>query len=270
MRKSQLRHVLVPLALTILFIRGTAQERTVVRELSRAPLESGASAGLKTAVPPIWVVDERGFPVLSEAGYVQLPDEGPGFYYGALVQDRVDWARSIGMVGTNNWGDVEGFTMASRVVARWRKMHPDIRLGLDEISGRHGGFPDYDNDGVSDHLTHQVGHNFNFLIPCRTRPERYVHVGVQHESLFEPKLYSELIDLLVDEGAFRMTTHVDLMKDASASETLRSRFPWKKRDKESNNYSSVYGIEGRRVIMLLLTPKGDHADHVNVLFWKAE
>ena len=261
--------VLVALLVATAVAQESARQPGVV-ELPRAVLAADAKGGVKHAVAPIFVLQADGRPLLSEAGMVQLADEGPGFYYGALNADRVGYARSVGMLGTNNWGDVESMCLAGRVVAKWRTLHPDVRLGIDEISGRWGGFPDYDGDGISDHLTHQVGININFLVPCRKQPERYIHHGVANEDLFDQRLFIDLVDVLVDEGALWMTTNRSAFAPGAELSSAGSRHLWKELDRRPDGYSSNIGIGARPVRMTLLSPKGDHGDHVNAVMQKGE
>ncbi len=241
-----------------------------LEETGRSPCAPTQRLGVDSPEAPLWIRAEDGWPIISEAGYVQLADEGPGFYYGALVGERVGYARRIGMVGTNNWGDIESMALAGRVVARWQKIHPTMRLGLDEISGRYGGFPDYDGDGVSDHLTHQVGTNINFLVPCAQKPELYIHAGVRHDELVDRRSFGDLIDLIVEEGGYRLTTHETLLRDPTAGSALTSKLPWREVERSANGYSITMGLPDRKTLMYLLTPKGDHGDHVNVMMWRSE
>lgn len=215
--------------------------------------------------PSIYVLHGDGRPLLSEAGYLQLADSGPGFYYGALLADRVDWARSVGQIGTNNWGAVEAMCFIGHVVSVWHERHPDVRLGIDEISSRFASFPDYDHDGISDHLTHQAGMNINLYLPCRKQPEVTIHVGEgRNEDLHDVKLFGELVDLLEWKGAFRMTTNAAL----GLFDDAKRAGHWREVKRADNGYSITYETEKRHARLYLVTPKGDHGDHVNVLMWK--
>jgi hypothetical protein len=267
---SSARQVLLTVTLFWSITPGQEPTAAGVTETGRAPLRPGAVAGVVHPEPPIYRLGERGVPMISEAGYLQLADEGPGFYYGALLPDRVPHTRPAGIIGTNNWGDPESLCLAGRIVTLWREVHPEVRLGLDEISGRYGGFPDYDRDGISDHLTHQLGMNINFLVPCRERPERSVHLGVRNEQLFDPELFSDLLDLLATGGAIGMTTNRALLSVPGEPGRLRSRQAWKELSRLDNGYSINYGLEGSPVRLLLLEPVGDHADHINCLLWRPD
>jgi len=236
-------------------------------------LEPGRDPGVKRPRPPIFRVDAAGWPMLSEAGFVQLADAGPGFYYGARVSDLVKHSAARGILGTNNWGDAETMCYAGRVVDAWLQQHRDgPRLGIDEISSRYAGFPDYDGDGVSDHKTHQTGMNVNFHVPCLVRPERHIHLGVRNEGLFDPKTYRELIDVLVDHGAFRMTTSAALRAVDDAADLPVTRHHWKRLKQSADGYSTTYVLaDGATPVRLyLLAGRSDHGDHVNVLFWRPE
>ncbi|MSR75689.1 MAG: hypothetical protein EXS14_09510 [Planctomycetes bacterium] len=251
--------------------RSGAQEairRVGVTELARAPLSAVAKLGVTHPLPRIHTLYADGRPVLSEAGFLQLADEGPGFYYGALNADRVDYARSVGMLGTNNWGDVESMCLAGRVVAHWHHAHPTVRLGLDEISSRWAGFPDYDKDGISDHLTHQVGMNINFLVPCSVRPERYIHHGVAHEGLIDHALFIDLLDILMEQGALWLTTNRGLFSLTDQLSDSGSRHAWQSQERLANGYSMTLAIPGKAFRLVLLNPKGDHGDHINAMMWK--
>jgi hypothetical protein len=252
---------------------GAIQNPGGPKVLGERPLDPARKAGVVHPEPPIYRLEDDGTPVLSEVGFLQLADEGPGFYYGAKTQDLAEWAGKIGMLGTNNWGDVEALCIADRVVDVWRARHPQgPRLGLDEISARWGGYPDYDKDGASDHKTHQTGMNVNFLVPCKTRPERHIHLGVRNEELFDPVLYREMIDLLVDEGAFRMTTSAALRAIDAAAELPPTKHRWKQIEKDAAGYSTTYALDGAPapVRLYLLAGKSDHGDHVNTLLWKGD
>ena len=243
-----------------------AQSPPTLEILGRRPMgDDVARHAVVHPRPSIYVLHDDGRPLLSKAGYLQLADSGAGFYYGALVEDRVDWARSIGLIGTNNWGAVEAMCFIGHVVSIWHERHPDIRLGIDEISSRLTGFPDYNHDGISDHLTHQAGMNINLYLPCRKQPEVTIHVGRgRHEELYDAKLFGELIDLLEGHGAYRMTTNaaLGLFDDAKRAEH------WREVKRTADSYSITYETEKRYARLYLITPKGDHADHVNVLIWK--
>lgn len=241
-----------------------------VKWLGETDLAPGAVRGVIHPVKPVHVLRPDGFPALSEAGLLQLADEGPGFYYGALNQDRVEYARGIGMLHTNNWGDVEALCMARRIVDLWVKKHPETRLGIDEISGRFGGFPDYDGNGVSDHLTHQTGHNVNFLVPCRKRPERYVHLGVAHDDLFDHGEFMDLLDILVETGVSQLTTNTRAFSPSGDWSKSGSRFEWLLGTKREDGYSMTLTAKGRRTGLCLLNPVGDHGDHINAMLWRVE
>jgi len=262
------------LALLCVFLVASVNAQTQriagMRVTGRTPLASTAVAGVIHVEAPIAKLHADGSPILSEAGLLQLVDEGPGFYYGAAVEDRIDYARERGLLGANNWGDVESFALARRIVGRWMAVHPDVRLGIDEISGRWGGFPDLDKDGVSDHLTHQLGTNVNFLVPCRRRPERYIHVGVRNEELFAADLFSDLIDILAEADTFAMTTNRALLLDPEGKERLRSKLEWVEESRRPDGYSVTWRLARRATRMHTLTPVGDHADHINCLLWRPD
>ncbi len=232
-------------------------------------LPRDAKVGVTHPAPPIFVVEENGEPVVSEAGYLQLADGGRGFYYGALVQERAAWTKKMGILHTNNWGDAETLCFADRIVQRWGERYPKgPRLGIDEISARYGGFMDYDHDGAADHKTHQTGRNINFLMPTSTRPENYIHLGVQNESSFDPAIFAEMIELLVAEGAYRMTTNV--ATKVVATNNAAGHIKWNEVKRSANGYSITYQLDGGRNRLYLLTNPGDHGDHVNTMLWRAE
>ena len=243
-----------------------AQKYRTLKIGKRLPLpESIHRATVSPPKAPIYVLHKDGRPLLSKAGYLQLADEGPGFYYGALLKDRVDRARAIGMVGTNNWGAVEPMCFIGHVVEIWHQHHPAVRLGIDEISSRLGGFPDYNGDGISDHLTHQAGMNINLYLPCKKRPELTIHMGRgRNEKLYDVALYGELIDLVTQQGAFHLTTNANLGLFDDASRAAA----WKEVKRSANGYAITYQHANGHAQMYLLTPKGDHGDHVNVIIWK--
>lgn len=212
----------------------------------------------------IFRTDPNGTPILSEAGYVALADEGDAFYYGRLVPNVRKHAEALGIIGTNNWGDVEAMALAASAVRTWHALHPDVRLGIDDISARFGGYHDYNEDEASDHLTHQGGMNFSFDLPCRQRPEVKIHVGRgRHEELFDAELMDDLIDVLVASGAHRLTTNAafGLVEDEekSAAWTEKVGGP----DVPVSNYQNANG----RTLMYLIAKPADHGDHINVLFW---
>lgn len=258
----------------VLALLGAApQDPAPFKVVGSRPLDPARAEGVVHPEVPIFVLEADGRPLLSEVGFLQLADEGPGFYYGAKVQDLATWAAEHGILGANNWGDVEAMCVADRVVDVWRTRHPEgPRLGIDEISSRYGGFPDFDKDGISDHKTHQTGMNVNFHVPCRTRPERHIHLGIRNEKLFDPVLYREMIDLLVDEGAFRMTTSSALRVVDASPELPPTKYKWKEIEKDAAGYSTTYAlVDGSSPVRLyLLKGKADHGDHVNTLLWKAE
>lgn len=261
---------LLVLLLLALSLSAQGSRQPGLKQLGEKPLVAGVTRGVLHPAKPVHVLQPDGFPALSEAGLLQLADEGEGFYYGALNQDRIDYARSIGMLHTNNWGDVEALCMARRIVAQWVKKHPETRLGIDEISGCMGGFPDYDGDGVSDHLTHQTGHNVNFLVPCRKRPERYVHLGVAHEDLFDHAEFLDLMDTLVEAGVSQLTTNNLAFSPSGDWSKSGSRFEWLLGNRREDGYSLTLTAKGRRTGLCLLNPKGDHGDHINAMLWRVE
>ncbi len=250
---------------------GMQEEKGAVGPVRKLAADRGA--GVTRPKPPIFKVQKDGWPVISEAGFVQLADEGPGFYYGARVADLVKHSEEHGILDTNNWGDAEAMCYADRAVALWLEQHPEgPRLGIDEISSRYAGFPDYDGDGLSDHKTHQTGMNVNFHVPCLKRPERHIHLDVRNEELFDPKTYREMLDLLVDVGAFRMTTSSALRAVADDPELPPTRHRWKMIEQSANGYSTTWVLEDEStpVRLYLLAGRADHGDHVNVLFWRPE
>lgn len=250
--------------------RPVARSTGKVTETSRAPLAEGARAGVSCPEPVIWRTESDGRPVLSTAGFVALANEGKHFYYGALVGDRRGHAESIGAIGVQNWGDVEAMSLAARIVAEWGRRHPDgPRLGIDEISGPHGGFPDFDKDGLSDHRTHQTGQNINFLLPCKVRPERYIHMDVANQELYDPVLYRELIDLLVDVGAYSMTTNTKLRVQDLSPDLPPQKHKWRELQKSLDG-TIKYATDMPRTSLYLLQGPGDHGDHVNTLLWNDE
>lgn len=261
-----MRNNLVIIALLMVSSVLVGQTASTLEIMGRRPLGEEVTGSLVVhPVRPIYVLRKDGRPVVSEAGYLQLLDSGPGFYYASLLGDRVEWARSIGLVGTNNWGAVEAMCFIGHVVAAWREKHADVRLGIDEISSRFSSFPDYDNDGISDHLTHQAGMNINLFLPCRQKPEVTIHVGNgRNEELYDASLYGELIDLLLEMGAFRLTTNAGL---GILDDPERAK-QWREVKRSANGYSITYEAANKRSRLYLLTPKGDHGDHVNVLMWK--
>jgi hypothetical protein len=66
------------------------------------PIARNATAGVSRPEPPILRLETDGRPLVSSSGFVQLADEGPGFYYGALVDGRITRSRRLGVIGTNN------------------------------------------------------------------------------------------------------------------------------------------------------------------------
>ncbi len=251
---------------TLLVGATTAQSYKTLEILgSEALPEAEAVTGVRHPRPPVYVLLEDGRPLVSEAGYLQLAGEGPGFYYGAGAGARAGSSRASRRLGSNNWGAIEAMGLTGRIVERWRARHPDIRLGIDEISSRLGGFPDYDGDGISDHLTHQAGMNVNFLLPCRRQPEVLIHVGTgRHEELFDPGLFADLVAILVAERAYHLTTNaaLGLLDDPD----LRAAFAAE--DREDDGYARSYRHANGHTRLYLLTPRGDHGDHVNALLWK--
>ena len=127
---------------------------------------------------------------------------------------------------------------------------------------------DYDHDGAADHKTHQIGRNINFLMPTNTRPENYIHLGVQNESSFDPAIFAEMIELLVAEGAYRMTTNV--ATKVVATNNAAGHIKWNEVKRSANGYSITHQLDGGRNRLYLLTNPGDHGDHVNTMLWRAE
>lgn len=168
---------------------------------------AGAVAVLARAEAPVYVVDADGLPVVSSAGYVRVRAEGPGFFYANTAPERAARARRRGEIDADNWGDVEAFRVVARVLRRLRTEDPAApSLGIEDVSAAAAGFPDFDGDGVSDHVTHQLGCNVNFLLASREGPRRLVHLGLRNEDAYDARTTRRLVRALRAEGARGLTT----------------------------------------------------------------
>jgi hypothetical protein len=132
---------------------------------------------------------------------------------------------------------------------------------VEDISSKAGGFPDFDGDGDSDHITHQLGDHFNLLLPCKSRPEVEVFLGRRNEEAFDPARTQRLARLLLEEGALALTT-------TSATGLLDSPevlHPNIELLVVSSTKTRVYRID-RRMKVVLMHQRKDHGELFNVRF----
>ncbi|MFT7617410.1 MAG: arylsulfatase A-like enzyme/HEAT repeat protein [Planctomycetota bacterium] len=234
--------------------------------LDTQDLPADTAFGVTHSIPHVFINEADGFPRVSEGGLVELADDGEGFFYASVLGDHVDHKRP-GVLHTNNWGDIEAMCLASQVVEQWHKRYPNgPRLGLDEISAQNGGFPDYNGDGISDHKTHQSGHNVNFLFPTTDAKDKTIDLGQQHDDVFDPLMFRELMDLFIDTGAYRFTTNT---ATRIADPTLEGgKYKWIPKVSQRATKSPTFVVKGLKVQLILKTGLNNHSDHVNVMFWK--
>src|SRR5262249_11821733 len=156
--------------------------------------------------PSAFRVGATGLPVVSAAGLVQVAVDGPEVYDAFHLPELLEWAKSSGRLDSVDWCEVESLCAVQRGAHEWRRRHPDAaRVGIGEVTGSLGGFPDFAGKGVSEHLTHQVGINVNVMYMSRARPEQPIKFGEAHQDAYDLGLERELLGLLFDAGASAMT-----------------------------------------------------------------
>ncbi len=234
---------------------------------SQSEFDPKTSPGVRSPIAAIWRVDQQGRPIESVAGYVQLVADHEHVYDGFRALDRKKWSVKTKRLDRANWGDIEAMAALQRVVETWSKRHPKgPRLGVRDISSEFAGYPDFDGDGTSDHVTHQLGMNIDLLFPCRKRPELEIYFGKKNTEHYSLALTRELIDLCIDEGAdaFTTTSATRLLDSVEGQKSMKTRFRLE-RVIERSGAKSYLGIE-RKVRFLLLAKPTAHGSHINVQF----
>ncbi len=223
---------------------------------------------------PLFRTHSHGQPIVSEAGYVALADEGPFFVYWTARERRMQATgkqRFSSSYGKENWGQIETFSCLHRGLADfWGGQKKTMRqpIRLHHISGQFGGFPDLAKIGRSSHLSHQTGQQVNVLLIPNTPDSGRVWSDDPKPSRWNIIETQRLMEVLLHHGAFYLVTHrATGLLETSENLSDLAGFP-RRISAETKSASYHYDRFGR----LLLFPKGshNHADHVNVLFWPWE
>lgn len=214
-------------------------------------------------------VEADGRPVLSAAGFVQAVADGPQLYDAYHLKRMARWAAKNGRRDKTNWGEPEVFAAVQRIADAWTTAHPDgPRLGLLDISGRDGGFPDLNADGLSDHATHQIGTNVGILFPCLTRPELVIWTHGKSAKHLDVGLTRELVDLVFAGGGMSITTNAAtrLLDDVSGVPALRTGLRQDADPSLASRGMQRYVGTDAHLILKLMVRQGDHGEHLNVDF----
>lgn len=220
---------------------------------------------------PIYRTDAMGLPVVSWAGYLQLRHEGAGFVYASMLP-TVPGTRNFalkkkhakqGKTDTNNWGDVDCFRLAAWTIRRWLAFRPDgPPLVIGDISAENGGYGDYNDNGLADHRTHQLGMNFNFHLPGTGAQVRAFHIGRYSDDYLDVNGTRKLITLLAQGGARMLTTNINVkLSDVNVgSDPIVLGKPTR-----DDHRSVTYRYLG--CSLNLLRSVGSHGEHINAGFY---
>lgn len=237
------------------------EERWPIGDASSA-LKSGRV--LHPTRPPI-ELDSWGRPVLSSVGWVHLASAGPGFVNGSGLAERQDSDAASKRFRHNDWADPEGVRFFSRLLREWRRRRPEgPPILVKEVSGSEGGFPDFDGDGLSDHLTHQTGMNFDLFLPTKEAGRAIVHLGRGDDDAYDEQATLELAKAAFDAGAFSITTSVATGLDRPLAAEILNLGPGKERAPGVVIHAA--GVD-RRQALILLKRAEDHGDRLNVFFF---
>jgi murein endopeptidase len=123
---------------------------------------------------------------------VRLPAEGRAFFTWDPVLKRQpdrDWRR---------WGTDDLVRTTLRVLRRFARLHPHApRVGVGDLSLRHGGYFGPEVGGGIGHATHQNGLNVDVYYPRVDRRER----PPERPDQVDVRLAQDLVDLFVAAGA---------------------------------------------------------------------
>ena len=210
----------------------------------------------------LYRTDRNGFPVVSDAGFVQLRAHGPGFFYTGTLAEVRPRALRMGSYDRDNWGDPEAFVRLGRLVRGWLEDHPrGPRIGIYEISSEFGGFGDFDGDGRSDHLTHQSGFNFNISMISKAGPEVYIALGRTNDARYSPDLMRDLAHRLLLLGVPMMTVNrrALLLETTPGSRQLEGTWAIHQKTVEGAMWKNQEGA-----MILVYDDAHGHRDHINV------
>ena len=231
--------------------------------LSEEEITPPTEAGVRHAETPIYRLDAQGFPLLGPAGYLEILDQGEGFFHASTLPTRAAADAKSGRAREARFGDIEGFVRLRRVIRAFRRTHPEgPRIGIDDISSRFGGFPDFNGDGESDHFSHQMGMNFNLLLPSKTRPETEVHLGRRNEEAYDEQAARDLVALLLENDADTVTTSRGArIFDGDAP------FELEHHDLQRlDENTTVVRMKVQKGSVVLLEPITSHGNHLNAWF----
>ncbi len=217
--------------------------------------------------PPPIELDALGRPVLSSVGWVHLAVAGPGFMNASLLDGRREADVATRRFRRNDWADPEGLLFFSRLLREWRRRRPQgPPILVKEVSGSEGGFPDFDGDGFSDHLTHQTGMNFDLFLPTKGDGRAIVHLGRGNEDAYDPQATLQLAKAAFDAGAFSITTSAATGLDRPEAARVLNLGPG--REQAPGVVIHAAGVD-RRQALILLQRAEDHGDRLNVFFFSS-
>ncbi len=216
-------------------------------------------------IPPPVELDEWGRPVISSVGWLHLAASGPGFMNGSLLPSRRDADLESLRFRRNDWADPEGVRFFVRLLREWRRLSPQgPPILIKEVSGSEGGFPDFDGDGLSDHLTHQTGMNFDLFLPTKGGGKRVVHLGRGEDEGFDSGATLRLAEAAFAAGAFSITTSAATGLDRPEAVKILNLGPGRERAPGVVIHEAG---ANRRQALILLQQAEDHGDRLNVFFF---
>jgi murein endopeptidase len=192
--------VLAAAALALLIVRGEDTAATEPAAVTTAPpAVPTVPPTTAPAPPPPTAAPQRALPSralgLPYRGRlvrgVQLPAEGPEFF----TWDPI--LKSSPNRGWRRWGTDRLLDTLSRVLAEYRKLHPNApRVAIGDLSRPHGG--DFGpRFGAPGHASHQNGLDVDVYYPRNDRLERRAY----KPELVDGRLAQDLVDLFVAHGA---------------------------------------------------------------------